>query len=111
MTYTLCLLALAAVFVIRTLRLAARRRREHTRERAERMGTEALPARDSADDAQPSRGLTTFLAFIGPNLPSPARDLCTTAELRGQIRTDECKEGVREPVRARLSPRIVGGWA
>jgi hypothetical protein len=40
--FSLCLLALAAVFVIRALRIRAQRRREHARERAELSRTDGL---------------------------------------------------------------------
>jgi hypothetical protein len=54
-TYTLCLFALAAVFVSRALRIRARRRRERARARAQLRRTEALPTRDRAGDGRPPR--------------------------------------------------------
>jgi hypothetical protein len=53
-TPTLCLLALAAVFVARARRVRARRRRERAREQAELRRTEALPRTDWAGDGRPS---------------------------------------------------------
>jgi hypothetical protein len=52
-TYSLCLLALAAVFVNRVLRIRARRRREDARARAQLRRTDALPTR--AGDGRPPR--------------------------------------------------------